>query len=514
MHYASDQQNPVVSCSAIIDKASQIYNISKTELGGQSITQVSEVSKRLVTLSKAATSIMITTMLDRKVNASWLLDFLKVGGNIQAELLKNPKIAEHVTMAIWEAGPNFLVDPDTGKTLLIRLAFDDEPEIRKFTYKLLNHKDLDLKKSTSSGNTALHGAARNNDADLIKALVTHGADSFQSNKRSEIPFEVSGGPESRNEFLKTIPLTTLVNGELFANRVVRGLCRRYYSSSSLDLSPISEYLRMHKENEEIRKCLSENFNIDLVFRLLEHGYLVEGLLQKDFVAVCCHCIEQENVDRLRTIVNSRCLPFEPVLNKDIFSAIESNRNLAASLTNELKEAKNALGEEALAAYQSLVRNLVPGWDNIHQAVRMDEIDCDFNALIQLQVPGAKKAKVDFDANECNRTQRDNLAKARQIFNQPGGAKEKVLAAIPHGQEVLRVLKELAWVEKDNKLLSEIERIFACVGYGISDKFGEETSAMNAIIANVALDKCIIVEKKVMLLRGEDGLHLILLLLCS
>ena len=173
MQHAENQQNTTESCSAIIQKASELRNKSKHNLDDNSMTSIESQFEKL---SKLAMAVLHDKMIESQADSTWLLDFLKLDKNVQKELLNDPQISQRFNAAISKAGPNLIVNPDTGLTLFIRLAFDSSPEIRKFTSELIRHKDIDINQGTKNGNTAPHAAARNNDDVLIKDLLAAGAD--------------------------------------------------------------------------------------------------------------------------------------------------------------------------------------------------------------------------------------------------------------------------------------------------------------------------------------------------
>ncbi len=485
MQYAGDRQNSAASCSAMINKASRLYDISKFNFNE---TSMAAVENHYVTLSKLATSVIHNKMMEGQADSSWLLDFLKLDKNIQKELLNDPQISQRFSAAISEAGPNLLLNRETRLTLFIRLAFDENPDMRKFTIELLKHKDLDIDQSMTNGNTALHAAAKTNDDLLIKELLAAGADPLKSNQAGKTPFDSAGYSRCRELFLKVIPFDTVVKGEPFGKQALKWACTQYLPET-FDYSPFVNYIKSHPLDNGL-PYNTEDWNINFMNGLLKQGLLIKGLPEDELQRCCYYCIEYESVEGLRTILNSGRLPFLAINKTDLLSAIESNNSLATALEKELKNVKSSLGEEGLQAYQSLFRNLAG--NDTRRTIHLEAIDHDFQILIENKMPGAEKAKADFDDSERTLTQRKNLAEALQIFNEPVNAETKALNAVNRGEDVTSVLKQLAWMGNDNALLTELEKF---LGFGLNDKFGEQVHAMNKIIANVALEKMYYVGKE-------------------
>ncbi len=483
MHCANDQQNPAASCSTILQKASQVLDISNYDLDDNSRTEVNE---KLATLSKLAISVILGKMLEEKTNSAWLSDFFELTGQVQTELLNNPQISQRLSNIIEELGPNYQVIPEAGVNLLVRIAYDPNPDVRKFAIDLLKHKDVDINQATNNGSTALHGAANNGDENLVGLLLSIGADPLQGNKEGKIPFDLASPAKCRALFLKYVPFESTTNGEPFANRAFSWLSNQMFLPDSLDVTPFAEYLKTHT-NKNILPIMLENWNPEVIVKLTHHGYLMDGLSEERFNRLCFSCITFNDIDALKTILQSGRIPFDNVYGTDFFSAIETHCTPANILEKEIREAKNLLGNEALEAYQSLMKNMIVGGGDARRAIKMDIIDGLFQILIKNEVPGSKKAKADFDASDFNLTQRENLATARKIFNQTESVENKVRTAVDQGKVVLSILKQMAWQVKDDELLTEIERNLSSYGRCVSDQFGEEVHAMNKIVVNIALD---------------------------
>ncbi len=491
MQCSIDQQNSVVSCSEIIKKASHLFRISKPELNNLSRT---EMSNQLTTLSKLANSVILDKMLEEKTNATWISNFFKFTDQVRSELINNPNVLQRLSNAIQELGPNYLLNPEEGITLFIRLAFDSNPEVRKLTLDLLNHNDLNLNHTLKNGSTALHGVAENNDKNLVAAFLARGANPLLSNKDGQIPFDFAYTPKCCSLFLKYIPMETLINEKPFALRALRWVCNESFLHDKFDFTPFAEYLKKSADNKTLN-YITKKWNVDFVIGLLKCGFLINELPEEKFKELCSTCIYDEHTDALRTILLSRRLPFDDIANTDFFSAIESNNTLATTLKNELQEAKNSLGNDVLRAYQSLAQSLVIAGDPNRRALKMDIIDHEFQVLVKNNVPGAEKAQADFNAKDLNQTQRENLAKARQIFDLAESVDKKVRTAITAGADIYGILMQLAWIENDNELLNEIVRYTSHIGLSQKfDRFGEEMQTMNKVIANVALDKMYFAEK--------------------
>jgi hypothetical protein len=195
-------------------------------------------------------------------------------------------------------------------------------------------------------------------------------------------------------------------------------------------------------------------------------------------------IKKKDVEGLRLVLNSGYFPFEPIKHTDFFSAIEANETFALALEKELKTAKNTFTKETLEAYRNLAKNL-DNPNNTRRSIKMDSIDRDFLILVENKIPGAAEAKAKFDASSETRLQRENMAKAHAILNESSSPEEKVQAALKISKNILLLLKEIAWMNNDNKLLSECQKFI--------HPFTEE-KVVNKIIANIALDKMYFPEK--------------------
>ncbi|MBA3602877.1 MAG: hypothetical protein H0W50_04385 [Parachlamydiaceae bacterium] len=118
-------------------------------------------------------------------------------------------------------------------------------------------------------------------------------------------------------------------------------------------------------------------------------------------------------------------------------------------------------------------------------------------MIDKKIPGAEKAKINFDADPDNKIHRENLEKAREIFERPIASAMKAREAVEMGKDIIFILKHFAWTKKDHELLSEIERFLTPGVFLFTDQLSTDVEmiAMNQMIANVALDKMYFSEKK-------------------
>ena len=103
-------------------------------------------------------------------------------------------------------------------------------------------------------------------------------------------------------------------------------------------------------------------------------------------------------------------------------------------------------------------------------------------LLKIKLLAQKCSKRNSDASERTRNQREIYAKAFEIFSQPENAETKAQNAIKMNKEVAEVLQLIAWKENDNELMNNLEQVLG--------RHFSTATAMNKMIANVVLEKCI------------------------
>jgi ankyrin repeat protein len=471
------------NCNTIIDRSLQIISLLE---GHNEQELVIKFKSTLSDLSNIAIS-LILGKLDERDNFTYFSDFLKLNEETQNQLLQNSQFLEKIINLIFELGPNFLISPQIGLTLLILLADHSNPEVRKLAIPLLEHPKVDLTLSTRNGYTALHRAALKNDEYLTQAFLDKNANPVQSNNKKEIPFDLATWTKVKVALVKSVPLEKIIEGTFFVERVLKWLTKEVYSvPQSLNILQLATYLKNHESSEEIGNLLSETYNFELLIALIGEGYIPQGFTNEKLASIVEKCIERHNIEALQTILNSGLLPYNSVNDKDFFRAIESDESLQATLERELAQAKSAFTPEALKAYQILFNNLLTNSNNIRQTLLLEEVDKSFQILITNNTRGAVEAKLEYDASSLTISNRESLSEARRILNSPMDIEAKVLEI--KNKKVFYVLKNLAWIEKNDELLSELEQ----QDPWIHDS--EEKSAVDKIIANVALDKLYFPEK--------------------
>ncbi len=490
------------SCSQLLYKATQLNELSSLRMKPDSQVKLQD---RFYKLTSSALSIIEDKLLEAPANSSWLDSFFSVEQKIRNKLIRDPRFEKKMSTAIAYAGPNFLINPQAGITLFMQLCNDENSIISKFSLDFLEKNNIDVNQTTKQGNTALHAAAMRNDINLVNSLLSKGADPCLSNLPGKIPFDMTSNTECQNALINGISLKKVIGEEQLANQILI-LAKNLNDFSSWEVidynnipvfKEIADYFKSHYIDVETLKKLTNN-DSHILLGLLEQGYMMYNLPDKDFFHLFFR--NTLSLNQIKTILDSGRLIFDGFNGKDMFTVIESNP-ISFLIQNELREAKEVFDSEALLAFKSLARNMATeGMNKSQRAIKMEFIDHDFQVLIDKNIPGANKAKINFDTDPINIIQRENLPKAKELFERPIAAAMKAREAVGMGLEITSILKYLARKTKDHELLSEIERFLdPYLGFfsPVSGKFmaDVEMTAMNKIIVNVALDKMYFSERE-------------------
>lgn len=393
--------NSTDSCNLMEKKIKELHFISHF-MGSYSKSKFNDHYNKLT--KSAMISVIHAGMLEEHVASSLLDKFFKLDVAIQNELLIDPQIHQKLQAAILELGPNFLINPEAGRTLLFYLCFDKRLIIRKFALDLLENKSLQVNKATLKGNTALHAAAIREDVDLIRSLLSKGADPALRNSEGEIPYDQAETHQCKAVLFEAIPLEKIINGEPFATRVLNQVKSEKTPSDSIIFKSLADYFKSHTFDTETLKKVTLDWNTDILSGLLENGILFDHIPADTIKSLFDKALSLNTSYQLQTLLNSDRLLFifDEIKGQDNFTLIESSP-LASRVEIELQKAKSQFDEEAFKAYQSLAKNMV-SVGVARRAIKMESIDQDFQVLIDKNIPGAKKAKNDFDADPNNHTQ--------------------------------------------------------------------------------------------------------------